>query len=247
MARMRYIKPSFWTDSKIVDLSFAARLFFIGMWNFADCGEGHLPDDPRALKRLILPDDDVVGETVIDELVDAGVVARLQTLSGRKFLHIVRFADHQKVEKRWSPTCFVCTETRPLSSNHDEPLPTSTKHSNKSEEVTQEGKGGEGKKKTSSTASPSTGDDPAFARFWAAYPRKVGKGEARKAWAKVVKSGVDPALVIAGAERYRDDPMRRRKDIEYTKHPGPWLNAERWTDQLNGNDLPATATGWWDN
>ena len=85
-----------------------------------------------------------------------------------------------------------------------------------------------------------------FERFWAAYPRKVGKGEARKAWAKVVESGIDLESVIAGAERYRDDPQRRRKDIEFTKHPGPWLNAERWTDQLNGNDLAPTG-GWWNN
>jgi hypothetical protein len=246
VARMRYIKPSFWTDSKIVGLSPWARLFFIGMWNFADCGEGHLPDDPRALKRLILPDDDVVGDDIINELVEAGLVARLQTLSGRKFLHIVRFADHQKVEKRWSPTCFVCTETRPPSTNQDEPLSTSPKHSNSSEEVTQEGRGGEGKKKTSSTATRSPHEDPDFAKFWDAYPRKVGKGEARKAWAKVTKLGADPSRIIAGAQRYRDDPTRRRKDIEYTKHPGPWLNAERWTDQLNGSDLPAQ-TAWWDN
>lgn len=114
---------------------------------------------------------------------------------------------------------------------------------------------GEGEKeqetKTSSTASRSKKkpvvDDPDFAKFWDVYPRKVGKGEARKVWARVVKSGVDPALIIAGAERYRDDTMRRRKDLSYTKHPGPWLNAERWTDQLNGNDLPPAKSGWWDN
>lgn len=104
--------------------------------------------------------------------------------------------------------------------------------------------------KTSSTASRSKRtkpEDPDFAKFWGVYPRKIGKGEARKVWARVIKSGVDPSVVIAGAERYRDDPMRRRKGLTYTKHPGPWLNAERWTDQLNGNDLPPAKTGWWDN
>lgn len=102
------------------------------------------------------------------------------------------------------------------------------------------------KKESSSPAPRATVDDPAFARFWDVYPRKVGKGEARKAWTKIVKSGVDPEAIIVGAERYRDDPMRRRSDIKFTKHPGPWLNAERWVDQLNGNDLAPT-TGWWDN
>lgn len=108
----------------------------------------------------------------------------------------------------------------------------------------------EEEKKTSSTASRSTrskADDPDFVKFWDVYPRKVGKGAARKAWAKVIKSGIDPSLIISGAERYRDDTQRKRKDIEYTKTPGPWLNDERWTDQLNGNDLSPAQTAWWEN
>jgi hypothetical protein len=36
MARIRTIKPEFWTDEKIVECSFEARLMFIGMFNFAD-------------------------------------------------------------------------------------------------------------------------------------------------------------------------------------------------------------------
>ena len=85
-----------------------------------------------------------------------------------------------------------------------------------------------------------------FDRFWVVYPRKVGKGEARKVWDRLCKKGVDLEEVIAGAERYRDDPQRQRKGTEYTKHPGPWLNAERWTDQVEtqGDSEP---TGWWNN
>lgn len=79
-------------------------------------------------------------------------------------------------------------------------------------------------------------NDPLFARFWDAYPRKVGKGEARKAWVRLVKADVDLDQVIAGAERYRDDPLRKRRGDEYTKHPGPWLNAERWADQTSSAD-----------
>jgi hypothetical protein len=98
-------------------------------------------------------------------------------------------------------------------------------------------------KNSSSTAARSTGEDVDFDRFWSVYPRKVGKGEARKVWARLRKQGIDPEELIAGAVRYRDDPKRKP---DYTKHPGPWLNAERWTDQLevSSNGAP---TGWWDN
>lgn len=105
----------------------------------------------------------------------------------------------------------------------------------------------ESSKNSSSTAARSTVEDLEFARFWNVYPRKVGKGEARKVWAKLRKNGVDLEAVIAGAERYRDDPARQRKDLEYTKHPGPWLNAERWTDMPAAEHDNAAPRGWWDN
>ena len=39
MARIRSIKPQFWTSEQIADCSSNARLLFIGLWNFCDdCG-----------------------------------------------------------------------------------------------------------------------------------------------------------------------------------------------------------------
>lgn len=248
MARIRNIKPDFWTDSKIVVLSPLARLFFIGMWNFAVCDIGHVKDDPDALKLQILPTDDVDGEVLIEELVKAGRVVRLDLAEGRTFLHVPRFTDHQNLSVRWSPRCPACKEQQPKLVNGDQPSADVLIFEELSPKMTRRGGEGRGREeKTSSSASRPTADDPDFVRFWEAYPRKVGKGEARKAWTKVLKSGVDLERVIAGAERYRDDPQRRRKGDEYTKHPGPWLNAERWTDQLNGNDLPPAQNGWWNN
>lgn len=95
----------------------------------------------------------------------------------------------------------------------------------------------------SSSPAPRATEDVMFSRFWEAYPRKIGKGEARKVWDRLRKKGADLEAVIAGAQRYRDDPKRKP---DYTKHPGPWLNAERWTDQLETQNNGAP-TGWWDN
>ncbi len=36
MARKRIIDPEFWSDEEIGQWSFPARLFYIGLWNFAD-------------------------------------------------------------------------------------------------------------------------------------------------------------------------------------------------------------------
>lgn len=52
MARIRTIKPAFWTDEKIQNLSNDAALLFIGIWNFAD-DFGYFPLSPKALSLLM--------------------------------------------------------------------------------------------------------------------------------------------------------------------------------------------------
>lgn len=122
MARIRSIKPEFWTDGVMVELSIPARLLFVGMWNFTLCDHGHLPDDPKRLKLQVYPADDIDVSELVDELVKHGRVVRGVTDAGKGYLHIPRFPDHQKLDKRWSPRCFVCAGESPA-----EPPKTSTK------------------------------------------------------------------------------------------------------------------------
>lgn len=68
--------------------------------------------------------------------------------------------------------------------------------------------------------------NPVFEMFWNAYPRKVGKQAAIKAFAKAAKT-VSTDEIIAGAIRYANDP--NRVDA-FTAHPTTWLNAGRWAD-----------------
>ena len=72
-----------------------------------------------------------------------------------------------------------------------------------------------------------------FEEFWTAYPRKVGKGAARKAWPKALKSAGDYRRIVASAVAFALDPNR---EAAFTPHPATWLNAERWDDET---PLPA--------
>jgi hypothetical protein len=83
-------------------------------------------------------------------------------------------------------------------------------------------------KTSSSTATPSTDNDPDFDRFWAAYPRRQGKGQARRAWAKALKAGTDPEVIIEAASHFT--ALRGNEDPKFTPYPATWLNGERWTD-----------------
>jgi len=99
MPKIRGIKPEFWTDEDVVELSVPARLLFIGLWNFA-CDNGHLPDKPKQIKMRILPADDVDVNKLLDELAHHGRISRADGT-----ITIAKFAHHQKPHKRWWVTC----------------------------------------------------------------------------------------------------------------------------------------------
>lgn len=78
MARIRMVKPEFFDDPQVGELSPLARLFFIGLWTQAD-REGRLIDDPRRLKARLFPFDDVDINALADELHQKDMIRRYKT------------------------------------------------------------------------------------------------------------------------------------------------------------------------
>ncbi|WP_157657211.1 hypothetical protein [Burkholderia ubonensis] len=97
MARIRTIKPEFWTDEKVAMLSPAARLLFIGTWNYADDG-GNLEYSSMRLKMQIFPGDDIDCEPLIASLIAHGMLIEY-SVSGKKYLHIRTFNKHQVINR----------------------------------------------------------------------------------------------------------------------------------------------------
>jgi len=63
-----------------------------------------------------------------------------------------------------------------------------------------------------------------FEAFWEAYPRKVGKGAARKAYGQAVKK-TPPASILTALAGFDWSP-----DPKFIPYPATWLNQERWLD-----------------
>lgn len=70
----------------------------------------------------------------------------------------------------------------------------------------------------------------AFERFWAAYPRKVGKGKARTAFAKALRLTTLDTMLTALAWQ-RTQPQWLKDGGDYIPHPATWLHQERWDDE----------------
>jgi hypothetical protein len=72
--------------------------------------------------------------------------------------------------------------------------------------------------------------DP-FARFWDAYPRKVGKLDALKAWEKLRAPPELIERIIAAVEAQTTSTDWLRDGGRYVPHPATWLNGRRWEDE----------------
>lgn len=67
-----------------------------------------------------------------------------------------------------------------------------------------------------------------FPKFWDAYPRKIGKQAALRAFTRAADK-TDPETIIAGVIRMATDPNLPPK--QYIPHPATWLNEGRWDDE----------------
>jgi len=79
-----------------------------------------------------------------------------------------------------------------------------------------------------------TPDPFGFAEFWAAYPRKIGKDAARKAFAKRKPDG-DLLSEMLAAIRVQTQSEQWCKDGgQFIPHPSTWLTQGRWGDEVPG-------------
>jgi len=97
MARIRTVKPEFWSDGDMLKLSRDARLFYIGLWNFCD-DNGVLEYDLTSMKARIFPNDRISVDKLLKELVDIGK-ALIYEVEKRQYIFIKNLANHQVIDR----------------------------------------------------------------------------------------------------------------------------------------------------
>lgn len=95
MARIRTVKPEFFTSEDIVDLEPLTRLLYIALWCEAD-KEGRMSWKPKTFKMRYFPADDCDIEEMCDALLTRGLVC----LYGDGLAFIPSFKDHQHINPR---------------------------------------------------------------------------------------------------------------------------------------------------
>lgn len=180
-------------------------------------------DDQEALEPL----DDAECGRLFKALLEYGRTGEPQEISGNeRFLYpifrnrIERFAQNyeatckknaENARKRTQATVSdgKLAHTMASDGQRNEPSETETETETKTE---------------TSTPQPPKG----FDLFWSAYPRKVGKEAARKAFSRV-KAPVE--TLLSAIERQKCGEQWTRESGRYIPNPSTWLNQGRWEDE----------------
>ncbi|MQC06426.1 hypothetical protein C4513_11355 [Morganella morganii] len=101
MARIRTIKPTFWTDEDMAEVSEAACLLAIGLLNYAD-DEGYFNANPKLIKAAVFPLREPSGSipVLLQELSNCGYIRLFSAQNGKRFGLIINFTKHQVINKK---------------------------------------------------------------------------------------------------------------------------------------------------
>jgi hypothetical protein len=254
VARARTLRPGFFTSFTLAQVSRDCRLFFEGLWVEAD-DEGRLIDSPKRLAGAIFPHDDDVeaanADHWLNELVRIEAIVRYRADGGR-YIVITGFAEHQKPPHAAPSKLPPPPDSVPPADSRDmqedsRDTPEDSRDTPEDSGVSPEdsrlclclglcscsgllltGPAGESDAPPPGTSAVDPEPPPGFAGFWVAYPRKVGKPGATKAW-KRIPPAEHPA-VMAGLERWNRYWQAARTGSEHIPHPATWLNDCRWHD-----------------
>lgn len=216
MARIRTIKPEFFTSEDIVALSPFARLLFIAIWCDAD-REGRLAWKPKTFKMRYLPADQLDINEICNELIGNGLVS----LYGDSLAYIPTFHKHQHINPR---------ESESKLPNPDASTTRKERDNNTTSTRREEGKGRE-RKECNNNASN-------FDAFWISYPKKTAKPAAEKSWTKA-KVGNDFSTLMEALAKQKESYQWKSDGGKFIPNPATWINQRRWEDETGGdaNDI----------
>lgn len=102
MARIRTIKPAFWTDEKLALMSPLVRITFLGLISAMADDAGRCKGEVRLVKASVWPlDDDVTTETIAGHLAQLARAKRIVMYDhdDARYIQVANWKKHQRIDK----------------------------------------------------------------------------------------------------------------------------------------------------
>jgi hypothetical protein len=248
VARIRYIKPQFFEDTTIADLSVEARLLYVGLWCYMD-KQGIASDDPKLIKRNIFPYDDLISIGRIDQLLGELIQCKRleeREFDGKRYLFCPSFIKNQKFHRDEKP--LYPHEVASVGYQHGASTVPARLVTGNCELVT-----GNGQRATVNIEPVPNAGQPAavtpefdFESLYRKYGRKEGKAEGIKRCVAQIKTQDQYDALSKAIDRYVE---HCKKTDQYLKHFDSFLGSKKsqpWKDWLEADTgqtvLPLQAT-----
>lgn len=230
MARIRSLRPEFWSDRKMADLSPLARLLYMALWNYCDdAGRGRYL--PKQIAGFAFPFEEVDIPSLLSELIRNGRI-NVYEVAGELFFCIPTWPKHQKPQN--ASQTRIPEPPHPPSSNgvgrgsRDSHEPGVKGDGDVTEDVSTVLSSwdlGDSRKHTS----PASQDDVGFEEFWNQYParhgKKIGKAKTAARWRSLSRPKREAAL--AGVRNYAE---AIEAGATIAKDPFRWISQAAWED-----------------
>lgn len=225
MARARNIKPSFFQNEELGELSPLTRLAFIAMWTIANY-QGCIEYRPKRLKIQLLPYDNCDIQKIVNDLDKSGLI-RMYSVQENQYIKIINFEKHQNPHKneREAGTDIPDFDEKYIQNNEIQNIKINLD-------------------KNGTTPADSLLLNPdsfklnpdsksidllfGFDDFWAAYDYKKSKIVAQKEWEKLNVDDLLLSQILHAIPAY----VRSTPDKKFRKHPSVWLHQKCWEDEI---------------
>jgi len=99
MARKRMVDPDIWTDSGFMDLSWGARLLFLGLISRAD-DEGRGNGSAKSLKAAIFPSDEITVSRIekLKEECELYTRTKFYEVNGQTYYQLAKWRSYQQIQ-----------------------------------------------------------------------------------------------------------------------------------------------------
>lgn len=115
LMRARNLKPGFFSDERVTNCCFSARILFQGLWCLADM-DGILRERVKEIKAKIFPRDSISVEKCLAQLEKEKLIIRY-VVDGEKFIAIRNFRKHQKPYSNEAPSRLP-KPPKPITNRH---------------------------------------------------------------------------------------------------------------------------------
>lgn len=263
MARLRTLKPGFFTNDLLAEIPALGRLLFQGLWCIAD-REGRLEDRPRRIKAEVLPYDDVDVDALLNVLTERGFILRYLA-DGTGYIQVVNFAKHQTPHVKEQASTIPAPDMHSASTvqvpeqhatctpSYLDPDPVVGTSSGNHTTVRANGMtdaDGADAPPVQVAVPPSTAQSRRktlttvqqgrFDRWYAAYPKREHRPDAERAWRSLDPDDDLTERLIADAAARQNGRKWAQGFIEL---PASYLNKRVWEDDIEDTWRYAATNG----